>query len=548
MQKTYFFAFGAVLVLIGGLFAVSVQGQDADTTAPAAIDDLGASDITAASGKLTWNAPGDDDADGTAALYDIRYHTETITEDNWDDATQVADEPTPEASGTEQSMVVDELDPSTTYYAAIKTSDEVPNTADLSNIVSFTTLAETDDETAPVLSAILVSDITETSATVSWTTDEAADSQVEYGTETTYGNETTIDTNLVTSHSVALSGLTADTMYHFRVHSEDASGNDAESEDHTFTTSTTVVPADVEAQVRVQPRVFNLKSNGRWITVTIILPEGSNAQDVDASSVLLNETVSPDVRFRGLGFLKKGTESADDNEDEDNDEDGDDDILNRDHNRLILKFSREAVFELVPSDATEFEVTISGSVGGLTFAGSNTIRILGRNSENGELEEGGLFKAEGDERVFKIFNGKKRHIPSASAFVNLGLRWKDIVEVGQEFLDGLEEDTLVQVAGRPQVYLVIDGKLYHIPTAVVFISYGFDWEDISTLTLEEFQNYTKTNLITRVDDPKVYIVRNGRKHWIPSPGIFLKNNFKWADIVVISSTDVDSYPEGEDID
>jgi hypothetical protein len=401
------------------------------------------------------------------------------------------------------------------------------------------------DTTAPVLSAISVSGITETGATVSWTTDEAADSQVEYGTDTSYGSETTLDTNLVTNHSVALSGLTADTAYHFLVHSTDAATNEAISEDHTFTTSAEVVPTDLNARIKVRPHVFNLKSHGRWITVTIILPEGSNARNVDISSVLLNGTVSPDIRFRGLGFLKRGTESADDEEDEDA---GDGDMLRRDHNRLILKFSRGAVFELIPADATEFEVTVSGSVGDLTFAGSDTVRVLNRAHTGEELEEGGLFKAESDERVFKIFNGRKRHIPSARAFENLGLRWKDIVEVRQEFLDALEEDTLVQVVGRPQVYLVIGAKLYHIPTPVIFVSYGFDWGDISTLTLEEFQNYTETNLITRVDDPKVYLVRNGRKHWIPSPGIFLKNNFKWEDIVVISSTDVDSYPEGDDVE
>src|SRR5206468_7054954 len=41
----------------------------------------------------------------------------------------------------------------------------------------------------------------------------------------------------MTSHSVGLSGLTASTLYHYRVKSKDAAGNLAVSADFTFTTS-----------------------------------------------------------------------------------------------------------------------------------------------------------------------------------------------------------------------------------------------------------------------------------------------------------------------
>src|SRR5436309_7314983 len=53
------------------------------------------------------------------------------------------------------------------------------------------------DTTAPVLSNIAPSGITATGATITWTTDEASDSQVEYGTTTSYGNQTTQNASLV---------------------------------------------------------------------------------------------------------------------------------------------------------------------------------------------------------------------------------------------------------------------------------------------------------------------------------------------------------------
>jgi Leucine-rich repeat (LRR) protein len=92
------------------------------------------------------------------------------------------------------------------------------------------------DETPPVISVVLISDITRASAVITWTTDETATSQVEYDLTKSYGAATTLDTKLVTSHSVSLSGLTAGTIYHYRVKSNDASGNEKVSKDYTFTT------------------------------------------------------------------------------------------------------------------------------------------------------------------------------------------------------------------------------------------------------------------------------------------------------------------------
>src|SRR5678815_3894996 len=81
------------------------------------------------------------------------------------------------------------------------------------------------DTTPPVISAVSASAITTTGATIGWTTDEAADTQVEYGTTTAYGSSTTLNTALVISHTQALSGLSPNTPYHYRVKSRDGANN-----------------------------------------------------------------------------------------------------------------------------------------------------------------------------------------------------------------------------------------------------------------------------------------------------------------------------------
>ena len=71
---------------------------------------------------------------------------------------------------------------------------------------------------------------------ITWQTNEPATSQVEYGLSAAYGNLSPLDQTLVTAHSVSLTGLTSETVYHFRVISRDASNNEAMSQDSIFQT------------------------------------------------------------------------------------------------------------------------------------------------------------------------------------------------------------------------------------------------------------------------------------------------------------------------
>jgi len=66
-----------------------------------------------------------------------------------------------------------------------------------------------------------------TEVTITWATDVPATSQVDYGITSGLGVLTQPDTQLVTSHSVTISGLTPETTYRFQVRSADASGEEA---------------------------------------------------------------------------------------------------------------------------------------------------------------------------------------------------------------------------------------------------------------------------------------------------------------------------------
>jgi hypothetical protein len=89
----------------------------------------------------------------------------------------------------------------------------------------------------PIISAVTATAITSTEEVVSWSLNEPATGQVEYGPTTAYGGTTTAELSFTFSaHVQQLSALNPGTLYHFRVRSQDAAGNLSVSGDYTFTT------------------------------------------------------------------------------------------------------------------------------------------------------------------------------------------------------------------------------------------------------------------------------------------------------------------------
>ena len=202
---------------------------------------------------------------------------------------------------TAHSQGLSGLTPGTQYHYRVKSRDATGN---LTFSVDFTFTTSTLDTTAPVISNVTAGGVTATTATITWNTDENSDSQVVYGTTTDYGQSTTLNSTLVTAHSQGLSGLTSDTLYHYRVKSKDAAGNLAVSGDFTFKT------ADATA-----PVISNVAAGVTTTTATITWTtnENSDSQVVYGTttdygqSTTLNSTLVT-AHSRGLSGLAPGTQ------------------------------------------------------------------------------------------------------------------------------------------------------------------------------------------------------------------------------------------------
>src|SRR6266542_3196516 len=186
-----------------------------DTTAPV-ISNVAAGGITPSNATITWATNENSDSQ-------VEYGTTT----SYGQSTTLNP-----ALVTAHSQGLSGLTAETVYHYRVKSRDAAGNLA-VSGDFTFTT----PDTTPPVISNVAAGGITTSGATITWTTNENSDSQVEYGTTTAYGQSTALNPAPVTAHSRGLSGLTSGTLYHYRVRSRDAAGNLAVSGDFTFTTA-----------------------------------------------------------------------------------------------------------------------------------------------------------------------------------------------------------------------------------------------------------------------------------------------------------------------
>ncbi|MFC1756764.1 fibronectin type III domain-containing protein [Patescibacteria group bacterium] len=274
-----------------------------DTTAPSAVADLATSGASQNSISLTWTAPGDDAGSGTATTYDVRYSTATINDGNWGLATQATGEPSPSVAGSSESFTVTGLSPSTTYYFAIKTSDEVPNESAISNVDSLATTA-TPDTTAPsAVSDLAASGASNNSIDLDWTApgDDAGSGtatsyDVRYSTaditdDTDFNNATQATGEpspsvAGSSESFTVTGLSPSTTYYFAIKTSDEVPNES---------AVSNVPSDTTSEE--SSIVITGDSGGGGVAATMVVFGG---QAYPGSEIIVQFKDSLNNQFRNV--------------------------------------------------------------------------------------------------------------------------------------------------------------------------------------------------------------------------------------------------------
>lgn len=210
----FVFALGAA-----GCKDASLSNKPAADKTPPEISDVLASAVTESKATISWIT--DEEATGQVEFGLTAGYGSTS--------------PLNDIMITSHSITISGLASGTAYHYRVKSKDASGNNA-VSADYTFTTLADT---ALPEISSTASTGITQSSATITWTTSEPSTSDLVFGLTTGYGSnapaasDTTADK---TSHSITINGLSAGTTYHYQVKSKDIFGNEAVSADYTFTT------------------------------------------------------------------------------------------------------------------------------------------------------------------------------------------------------------------------------------------------------------------------------------------------------------------------
>lgn len=157
------------------------------------------------------------------------------------------------------------------------------------------------DTVAPAISNIVVSNITATSATVTWQTNEAASTVLSYGQTTAYEIGNLSDTLFRTSHTRSLTGLISGTEYHFQIQATDSAGNASLSPDTTFTT------LDITSPTISSVQVINITETSALVTWTTSEPATSAVAIPSASINLSDTTLVTNHQVLVMGLLPNTT-------------------------------------------------------------------------------------------------------------------------------------------------------------------------------------------------------------------------------------------------
>lgn len=205
------------------------NGQGGTDTTPPTISNVATSTVSTQSVVITW------DTDELSKSY-VDYSTSPLDLNTTVGSVSMVDNAT--GIGAHQ-VVLSGLSPGTHYYFRVRSTDigdiEAIDDNDGGNY-DFTTLS------GPAISDVAVSQVSNSGATIVWTTNDTADSYVYYSTSSDLTNSSySGSATAVTNHEVVVTGLSAGTTYYYYVKSGVGVANNA-GDYYSFITTNDGVP------------------------------------------------------------------------------------------------------------------------------------------------------------------------------------------------------------------------------------------------------------------------------------------------------------------
>lgn len=108
-------------------------------------------------------------------------------------------------------------------------------------------------------------------------------------------------------------------------------------------------------------------------------------------------------------------------------------------------------------------------------------------------QHGDLIRAQGDTKIYLIQNGQRRVIVNEDVFRQMGFKMEDVKELdtqtvmslpegpplwSKEYIAPYPDGTLIRLKGKVQTYVIRGGRKCYIPDPETFQAQGFQWDQV----------------------------------------------------------------------
>ena len=209
----------------------------------------------------------------------------------------------------EHKVTATGLKNNTRYYFYVRSQDSLGQSTIDNNAGSYYTFRTTGDNQPPVVSEVSAV-TTAYTATITWTTDELANSEVEYGLTDSYGSVASSSVFTI-QHVIRLTGLTEKATYHYRIISDDENGNEIITIDRTFipVREADHTPPVITSVTTSASTIYTTQATITWTTDELAnaLVVYSTSSDFSATSSARNNAMVTDHRVVLTGLTPTTT-------------------------------------------------------------------------------------------------------------------------------------------------------------------------------------------------------------------------------------------------
>ena len=170
-----------------------------------------------------------------------------------------------------------------------------------------------------------------------------------------------------------------------------------------------------------------------------------------------------------------------------------------------------------------------------------------------ERQSGKLVRVPGREKIWRIKDGRRHWIPSPAAFFSYGFNPDNVESISAWRLEKYDRVDHIKLKGDSgRIFYITDsGLLRQIPNLHVFYSYGNKLDEVVEVTQAELDSYERVKTIKYDNSSRIYALErpgsNIIKRWIKTPEAFEAHGFEWNKVAPVNWTELHAYPTGETI-